>query len=98
MELMGLAGIRPRGVCVSLSPEVHAKEDCAITTESMNKHMLLRMPQVKAVTGLSRSMIYELVCSGRFPHPVKISDRASAWVAAEVDAWIEGEIAERVRS
>tara|TARA_R110001599_G_scaffold49212_1_gene140634 strand:- start:13321 stop:13503 length:183 start_codon:yes stop_codon:yes gene_type:complete len=47
-----------------------------MTTESMNNHMLLRMPQVKAVTGLSRSMIYELVSSGRFPQPVKISDRA----------------------
>lgn len=57
-----------------------------MTTESMNNHTLLRMPQVRAVTGLSRSMICALVSSGRFPHPVKISDRASAWVAAEVDA------------
>ncbi|MEQ9394386.1 helix-turn-helix transcriptional regulator [Haliea sp.] len=68
-----------------------------MTTESMNNHMLLRLPQVKAVTGLSRSMIYALVSSDRFPHPIKISDRASAWVAAEVDAWIEGKIAERVK-
>lgn len=43
-----------------------------MTTESMNNHI----PQVKAVTGLSRSMIYALVSIDRFPQPVKISDRS----------------------
>jgi predicted DNA-binding transcriptional regulator AlpA len=72
VEFIGLAGVRPRGVCVSSSPEAQAKEHDAMTTESMNNHI----PQVKAVTGLSRSMIYALVSIDRFPQPVKISDRS----------------------
>jgi prophage regulatory protein len=56
---------------------------------------LLRLRDVQSTTGLSRSAIYDLASRGHFPPPIKISPRASAWVAAEVDAWIERKIAER---
>jgi prophage regulatory protein len=56
---------------------------------------LLRLREVQTTTGLSRSAIYDLASRGQFPCPIKIGPRASAWVAAEVDAWIERKIAER---
>ena len=56
---------------------------------------LERLPAVIARTGLSRSQLYWLVSLGRFPSPVKLSERSSAWNAAEVDRWIETRIAER---
>lgn len=56
---------------------------------------LLRLPQVKARTGLSRSCIYEAITEGRFPRPVKITARASAWVESEIQKWIDERIKER---
>ena len=56
---------------------------------------LLRLPEVKARTGLSRSCIYEAISDGRFPRPVKITARASAWVESEVQNWIDERIEAR---
>ncbi len=56
---------------------------------------LKRLPQVKAQTGLSRSEIYRRVALGTFPAPIKLGERASAWVAAEVDQWISHRIDQR---
>lgn len=47
---------------------------------------LLRLPDVMGRTGLSRSAVY---ASEGFPKPVKIGNRAVAWVASEVEAWIQ---------
>ena len=47
----------------------------------------LRVRQVTERTGLSRSTIYALAKSGHFPAPIKIGQRASAWLASDIDAW-----------
>ena len=44
--------------------------------------------------GISRSHAYELIAQGRFPRPVKVG-RASRFVAAEIDAWIQARVADR---
>ena len=50
---------------------------------------LLRLPQVKARTGLSRSTIYLRIAQGSFPRPVRLGGaRAVGWVEAHVDTWI----------
>jgi prophage regulatory protein len=41
---------------------------------------LLRLPRVLERTGLSRTHLYRLAARGAFPTPVKISERASAWL------------------
>jgi prophage regulatory protein len=46
-------------------------------------------------TGLSRSHIYALAQKGQFPKPVKLTERSSAWVASEVQEWIESRIQAR---
>jgi prophage regulatory protein len=56
---------------------------------------LERLPSVKARTGLSRSEIYRRVALGRFPAPVKLGERASAWNTAEINQWIAARIAAR---
>ena len=50
---------------------------------------LLRLPMVLELTGLGRDSIYRLIREGRFPAQRRISERASAWRADEVTAWIE---------
>ncbi len=62
---------------------------------AMGALILERLPQVKARTGLSRSEIYRRIAAGRFPQPVKLGERASAWPEHEVTAWCEARIAAR---
>lgn len=57
--------------------------------------VLLRLPQVKARTGLSRSELYRRIAIGAFPAPIKIGARASAWNSIEIERWIEERIAQR---
>ena len=65
------------------------------TTPAPGALILERLPQVKARTGLGRSEIYRRIAAGRFPAPIKLGERASAWSAAEVDSWIAERIAAR---
>ena len=51
-------------------------------------HTILRLPTVKARTGLSRSTIYHRVSCGTFPAPVPLGGRAVGWNEAEVHAWL----------
>ncbi|OGT70543.1 MAG: AlpA family transcriptional regulator [Gammaproteobacteria bacterium RIFCSPLOWO2_02_FULL_57_10] len=54
---------------------------------------ILRLPDVKARTGLSRSTIYLRVSEGKFPSPIVLGGRAVGWVEAELETWIEDQIA-----
>lgn len=56
---------------------------------------LIRLSEVIRRTGLSRSAVYDLAQRGELPQQIKLSDhgRASAWVAAEIDSWIDARIA-----
>ena len=58
-------------------------------------HTILRLPAVKARTGLSRSTIYHRVSCGTFPAPVPLGGRAVGWIEAEVHAWLTARIAQR---
>lgn len=65
------------------------------TSPASGTPFLLRLPQVKARTALSRSEIYRRIAAGTFPAPVKLGERASAWPEHEVSAWCEARIAAR---
>ncbi|MBA6413970.1 AlpA family phage regulatory protein [Parahaliea sp. F7430] len=58
---------------------------------------LIRLREVRDLTGLSRSYIYALAADGRFPKSVALVPGGSsrAWVEAEVTAWLQQRIAER---
>ena len=58
-------------------------------------HTVLRLPVVKARTGLSRSTIYLRVSQGAFPAPVSLGGRAVGWIEAEVNAWLTAQIEKR---
>jgi prophage regulatory protein len=47
---------------------------------------ILRLPDVKAATGLSRSTLYLRIAHGVFPHPVSLGGRSVGWPAHEVEA------------
>ena len=50
---------------------------------------ILRLPAVKARTGLSRSTIYLRIAEGKFPRPVSLGGRAVGWVEAEIQQWLD---------
>lgn len=53
---------------------------------------MLRLPIVKDRVSLGRSSIYAAVKRGTFPAPVRLSERAVAWVESEVEAWLASRI------
>ena len=50
---------------------------------------LLTLREVVARVALGRTALYETVRRGEFPAPIKLSATRNAWVASEVDGWIE---------
>jgi predicted DNA-binding transcriptional regulator AlpA len=52
----------------------------------INEHSLLRLPHVLALIPISRSAWWAGCKSGRFPKPVKIGPRTSAWRGADIIA------------
>lgn len=49
---------------------------------------ILRLPDIKQLTGLSRSTIYNYVAAGEFPKPVRLGPRAVGWLEAEIALWL----------
>ena len=56
---------------------------------------LLRLPDVKARTGLSRSSIYLRMSEGSFPTSVPLGARAVGWVESEIENFLESRIKAR---
>lgn len=50
---------------------------------------ILRLPEVKARTGLGKTSIYAGMKDNTFPKQVKLGKRASGWYEHEIQAWIE---------
>ncbi len=65
----------------------------AIEQEMSAPIRIVRLPDVQARTGLSRSTIYVRLADGAFPKPVQLGARAVGWIEAEVDEWIRRQVA-----
>lgn len=53
---------------------------------------ILRLPEIKARTGLSRSTIYLRVSQKSFPAPVSLGSRAVGWIESELNDWLDKQI------
>ena len=58
------------------------------------EHQILRLTDVIAMTGLSRSSIYLRMVQGTFPKKISLGSRAVGWINSEVIEWIEQRIGE----
>ena len=54
--------------------------------------IILRLPDVRARTGLSRSTIYKRVAKNQFPKPISLGGRAVGWIEQEINEWVELQI------
>lgn len=53
---------------------------------------ILRLPQVKNITGLARSTIYLRISEGTFPKPINLGVRAVGWIESDIDLWVQSRI------
>ena len=57
---------------------------------------LIKISEVIHRTAKSRSSIYKAINDGKFPKAYKNGDRAVAWLAIDIDAWIDAQTAKVV--
>ncbi len=57
---------------------------------SQNK--LLRLPQVKQSTGLSKSTIYARIAEGTFPKQIPLGPRLVVWMESDIQNWIAEQV------
>ena len=60
-------------------------------------HTFIRAKYLKAKDGLATSTRCKLISEGKYPRPVKLGPRMSAFIESEVDAWMAERIAQRDR-
>ncbi len=53
---------------------------------------ILKLPEVKRITGMSGSSIYRGAANGTFPKQIKLGERSSGWLKSEVEAWLQERI------
>lgn len=53
---------------------------------------ILRLPQVKARTGLSKTTIYRLASAGRFPRRIQVTENIVGWLEADVEAFLRARV------
>jgi prophage regulatory protein len=58
----------------------------------MTMQTIIRLPQVKQRTGLSRSTIYALIKGGQFKAPISLGARAVGWLDSDVDEFISARV------
>ena len=51
---------------------------------------LIRIDEVKRLTGLSTATLYRKIAAKEFPRPVRLGAVARAWPLSEVQDWIAG--------
>ena len=57
-------------------------------TVTHSDNRLLRLSEVQARCGLSRSSLYRKMRDRSFPEPLKVGVRAVRWRESEIEAWL----------
>ena len=57
-----------------------------------DKQFFLRLPQVKSITGLSKSTIYARISEGTFPKQIPLGPRLVVWVESDIQNWITEQV------
>jgi prophage regulatory protein len=55
---------------------------------------ILRLPDVRARTGISRTRIYRLEAEKRFPSRIRLGPNSVGWLESEIDEWIAARVRE----
>jgi predicted DNA-binding transcriptional regulator AlpA len=72
-----------------LSLEKSLRNDKSFGQEKDHSPQILRLPEVMALTSMSRTAIYEHMDKGTFPPSIKLGVRAMGWLKSDIIKWIE---------
>ncbi len=72
--------------------KVQLPSDTSEPTTRINR--ILRLPEVRLRTGLSRSSLYERMHERTFPSSISLGGRNVGWLESEIDGWIDARIQE----
>lgn len=56
------------------------------------QEQILKLTEVKLITGLSASSIYRGSANGTFPKQIKLGERSSGFLKSEVSQWLQDRI------
>ena len=68
-----------------------------VQDENRPVERLIRIGEVKRLTGVSTATLYRKIAANEFPRPVRLGVVARAWPLSEVQNWIAGRIELRGR-
>ncbi len=66
-----------------------------ISNERRSALRFMRLTEVMQMTGLRKTMIYQLQADGDLPQRVQISAHCVGWIESEVQAWLNQRIGGR---
>ena len=52
----------------------------------------IRLPDVKTITGLSRSTIYKKIAANDFKKQIAVGSNSVVWVKHQIDEWCDRQI------
>lgn len=62
------------------------------TAPSSIPKRIVRLAEVKKLTGVSRSFIYKGIKEGTFPAPISLGARAIGWECHQIEIWIQNKL------
>lgn len=69
----------------------------AVMSPVYPRDRFMRLPEVIHTTGLSRSTIYDLISRQHFPAQISLGGKNVAWLASEIEGWMNDRIAARAQ-
>jgi prophage regulatory protein len=57
--------------------------------QTLEELAILRLEDVKRLTGLGRTSIYKLMKDGVFPRSISLGPRAIGWRTGDIRTWLE---------
>src|SRR5829696_4471879 len=61
----------------------------------MGIQKIYRRQAVESFAGLKRSALYDAIARGKFPKPIRVTERCVGWLESDLLAWQAARIAER---
>ncbi len=60
-----------------------------VSTQLLSQERIVRMSQVKDITGLSKSSVYKYMADGDFPRQRQLGPNSVGWLYSEIMEWLE---------
>lgn len=75
---------------IQQAASITARQHAAASLDAHDR--FLRIHQVSDMSGLARATIYQRIKLGQFPTQVRIGPKSVAWLASDIQAWMQSRI------